>query len=381
LTELLLVRNVLILLLVVTHLCAEAQAKVPCEVAREALATASSIRMLSAVKEVPCIVQSKSEMKDFISATIKEEASSDRMNFEERIFKKVKLIPKDYNYTQGLSEIYLSQIAGYYDVKAKHYVMADWLPKMLQPAISVHELTHALQDQHFNLDKFTDQKTGSTDSILARAALVEGDATAVMVDYTAMLAGGQKLATLKSTEKFLLQNLFFGGLSMGAIKAPESLKFILTFPYSSGFRFAHALMGRNGYQSLTEAFKFPPQSTEQILHPRSKYPFEAPTIVEPFTEHLPEGSKEIFRDSLGEFVTSLVVTAFNQDRGKAANAAAGWGGDTIVLYERSLPDKGDTVVWNTVWDTKNDAQEFCDVFKSVDMSVFCRDSSVRITFD
>ncbi len=376
-------RNFLISLLVFTYLSSEAEAKVPCAVAREALATASSIRNLTPVKEVPCIVQSKPEIREFISVTIKEEVFSNRMNFEERIFKKLRLIPTDYNYTQGLSEIYLSQIAGYYDVKAKHYVMADWWPKMLQPAISVHELTHALQDQHFNLEKFIDQKTSTTDSILARSALVEGDATAVMLDYTSNLAGGQKVASLKSTEKFLLQNLFFGGLSMGAIKAPESLKFIISFPYSSGFRFAHNLLNRNGYQSLTEAFKNPPLSTEQILHPKDKYPFEAPKTVEAHTAHLPEGSREIFRDTLGEFITSLVLTAFNQDRVKAANAAAGWGGDTIVLYKLATPDRGDidVVVWNTVWDTKNDAQEFCDAFKFVDASVYCEDSSVRVTFN
>lgn len=363
-----------------------AQADISCNVAKEAMQKASALRKLSSLRSVPCVVQNQDEVRAFINTSIERDLVKERVAYEERVFKAIGFLPKDYDYLKGIIELYLSQIAGYYDPNAKRYVMAGWIPELMQPATAVHELTHALQDQHFNLATFIDQKKDVTDVSLARSSLVEGDATAVMTDYVSELSGGKPLAESRSVDGSIMQQLLSLSLGMGSINAPESLKFMLLAPYSSGLRFAHALLLRGGYSAITAAFRAPPQSTEQILHPE-KYPSESPVKVEPVTDHLPANAKEVYRDTLGELVTSLTLAASLPSRDAAAQAAAGWGGDTIVLYNISPPDStgsAEAVVWNTQWDNKAEAAEFCTQVKIAlkrreKVTVVCDEVTVRVT--
>ena len=129
-----------------------------CSLAPEALKVAEEIRGLSPKRAVPCKVKDKAQVLTSLNQIIEREVTPEKIKNEELIFKKLKVIPNDFNYKEGLLKLYTSQLAGFYDPIEEYYVTASWLPEIMQTPIAVHELVHALQDQHYNLDDFIDSK-------------------------------------------------------------------------------------------------------------------------------------------------------------------------------------------------------------------------------
>jgi hypothetical protein len=325
-----------------------------CKVAKSALSAAVTIRGLRSRGSVPCTLHNKEEVRSYIKRKIEVEYPKVKLDNEEYVMKVLGFIPEDFNYSEEILKLYLSQIGGYYEPTTKSYVMAAWLPEMMQAPIAVHELTHALQDQTFDLKSFYDEKNSAS----ARAALVEGDATAVMSDYGAKLVGGEPLAKLPSVENLIAQQVMGVGVAMGTSSAPTSVKFQLIFPYTSGLRFVHHLLRKDGYRAVNAAFKEPPLSTEQILHPE-KYLKEPPVIIP--RSSLVSDEKDAYFDTLGEFFISLLLAEHIGDQGMVSEAAKGWGGDTIAL--ESI-EKEKILTWVTSWDTQKDATQFLEALNT-----------------
>ena len=153
------------------------------------MSTASRLRGLKVKREVPCRLQDKAQVERYLRSAIEEKVPKQKLELEGEMYRLIGAIPKDYDYLNGLVAVYTSQLGGYYEPGEEYYAMAAWMPGVLQMPIAVHELTHALQDQHYALEKFIDQKSESSDQLMAKSALVEGDATAVMIDYSRMIVG------------------------------------------------------------------------------------------------------------------------------------------------------------------------------------------------
>lgn len=351
-----------------------AQAEQLCNIAASAIRKASQIRSLEIVKPVPCVVHNHQQIKEYLLYAIDERVPAARLAGEEKAYKAIGFIPHEYQYKEGIIQLYLSQIGGYYDPEKGRFVMASWMPVAVQNAIAVHELTHALQDQYFNLHTFLDPKTMDTDELLARAALVEGDASAVMIDYTRQLVGQAPIEKESNINSIMLQNLAGVGLVTGSLNAPETIVQLMVFPYTSGLRFAHALLREGGYKRIDSAFKSPPLSTEEILHPakfsssrRDYLDFEGAKIV---PEGISKDYRIVYEDTLGEFVIASTLAAHLTDKAAANLAAQGWGGDRIVLLEGredNAKEKpfGEIAVWHTNWDSDEDAVEFYEAYKQV----------------
>jgi hypothetical protein len=145
--------------------------------------------------------------------------------------------------------------------------------------------------------------------------------------------------------------------------APAYMKDDFLFPYQYGLDFVNELYGKNKWQSIDDAFKDPPVSTEQILHPE-KYPSDVPVkvTVPDLSATLGKGWTEVDRNVMGEWYTYLVLadgrdSSFRLDTQTAKDAAAGWGGDTYVYYTDDAT-KQFVLVWDTQWDTANDSDQF-----------------------
>jgi hypothetical protein len=331
-----------------------------CDIAKEAIQKASVIRNLKIKAPVPCQVHSKEEVKQFILNTVNTKIPPEKLAMEEVAFKALGLVPEEFPYAQGVVDLYVSQLGGYYDPEKKYFVMAGWLPAMMQPTIAAHELTHALQDQYYNLSSFLDPKADNSDAQLARSALVEGDATAVMMDYMRGLAGQPGISTEKDMNSFMLQNVMGMSLTAGLKNVPQSLQHMLIFPYTSGLRFVHSLLMEKGYPAVDQAFKRPPRSTEEILHPElysSSPSFITFTDDETRREELPEGAFIRYRDTLGEFLVSVLLEMYLPEKLKATTGSAGWGGDRIAIGDDAASGLR-YVVWKTHWDSQKDAEEF-----------------------
>ena len=315
----------------------------------------SELRQLSILKDVKSGAQSRTEIERMIIKNLDAETTPAEMHSAEVLLKFFGLAPKNFAYRAFLIKLLTEQVAGYYDPKAQQFYLADWIELEGQKPVMAHELTHALQDQHFNLKRFENWPKGDSDAQLAAHALVEGDATLAMTLYMAknpMIAlafinslGGQEAAT----EQFN--------------KAPRALRESLLFPYEEGSAWATQLYKRGGWEMVSQAFTKLPQSSEQILHAEKYFSYEAPhkLTLPDLKSVLGPGWKKLDDDVNGEWGCYLILEEFLNETKESKQAAAGWGGDRFALYETGKPDEF-FVAQLTAWDTPLDAQEFFSAY-------------------
>lgn len=332
-----------------------------CRIAKSAFQDVVEIRGHAKKREVPCKVQNIEEVKRFLLNTINKKISPTKMEMEELVYKAVGMIPEDFDYRKGLVEFYASQAGGYYNPEKKEFVMAAWMPGLLQTTVAVHELTHALQDQYYDLEAFTDDKKFTTDELLARSALIEGDATAVMTDYARKLIGQPGIGTEADVDGMMLQNAIGFSVMAANVSVPKGIQMLLFFPYTSGLRFVHRLLRQGGYRAVDKAYKRVPLSTTEILHPE-KYLKEEATIPEKLSvnEVLASSGEDpgamLYKDVLGEFFISVLLQSLGENGLIAAQGAAGLRADCIVVVAKA--GGGKAVYWQQKWESLKDLTEF-----------------------
>ena len=361
----------------------------------EVLKETSELRQLSIIKPVPSSTQSREEIQRAIIKNLNEETSPADLHATEVILKKLGLAPPDFNYRDLIVRLLTEQVAGYYEPKTQQFHLADWIDADGQRPVMAHELTHALQDQHFNLRRFEKWPKGDSDAELAAHSLIEGDATLAMVLYIT----SNPLRALT----FLKSIGTMAGASEELNKAPRAVRDSLLFPYQEGLNWTRELYRLGGWSEVSEAFTTLPQSTEQILHPAKYLAREAPVKVvlpdltvmlnskrsevrsqrseirdqqsegrgqksdrtqkslspTPKTQP-PSPWKRIASDVNGEFGFYLILDEFLKSPAESRRAAAGWGGDRFDLYENAQGQV--TYVSVSAWDTENDAREFFDAY-------------------
>lgn len=309
----------------------------------------SEIRELSVLRRVKSGAQSRSEIERMVIKNLDADTTPAEMHATELILKSFGLAPPDFEYRSFLIKLLAEQVAGYYDPKAQQFYLADWIDIDGQKPVMAHELTHALQDQHFNLKRFDKWPKGESDAELAAHALIEGDATLAMTLYLAkhpMIAlGFLRTSQETSTEQFN--------------RAPRSLRESLLFPYQEGLKWATQVYRRGGWTMISKAFTKLPRSSEQILHPEKYLAYEAPVklTLPSFRPALGPKWKHIDNDVNGEWGYYLILDEFVNNANESKQAAAGWGGDRFALYEgpKGLPA---FVAQITAWDSDADAKEF-----------------------
>ncbi len=257
------------------------------------------------------------------------------------------LLPRDYPLKQKYIELLGEQIAAFYDQhQHKLFMFADAsLASAQNRIILAHELTHALQDQHFGLLKMPLEIKNNDDRAFAASALIEGDATLVMSQY-------------------MLQNISLSGLrdNLGAAvtqnmkqlqDAPRYLREMLVFPYLRGQEFCATIFARDGWEALDAVYKNPPSSTSQILHPEK---FLAETHEESvaidFGDTSVNGEKPLADNVLGEMGTRILLSQTIDAKG-AELIAANWCGDRYLVF-----NNGNALIWKSHWSDADAAQKF-----------------------
>jgi len=346
-----------------------------CKLVGTAIEEASSVRGLKIKKAVPCSLQQKTEVEEYLRSTLDKKVPSERIANEGKVYELLGLVPVGYDYLNNLIKLYTEQLGGYYDTENKRYVMASWLPAAMQMPIAVHELTHALQDQHFDLESLLDEKNDNSDSLLARSSLIEGDATAVMLDYARRIGHERPLAKEGSVSAFMMQNITGAMLTGSVSAAPSAIQAMVIFPYVSGLRFVHTVLKEGGYEAVNQTFKNLPVSSEQILHPElyleKKKSFEVPPPPNDSPVPALKFAGAVYQDRLGEFVVSTLLATYISPL-QASTAASGWGGDQLWLF-RTAGQKN-ILVWRLLWDTEQDAGEFIEALKLAYEKRFSRKS-------
>jgi hypothetical protein len=221
-------------------------------------------------------------------------------------------------------------------------------------SLLAHELTHALQDQHFDLLKLLTAKPYSFDRAEAAFAVVEGDAMNVQ---RRLEAGDAAWSRRTPDDAARLEEARFAAYrqELGAMFPPLLIE-TFVFRYRDGARLVETARRRGGEQAVNELFTRPPASSEQVLHPEKYFADEAPREISVDDGKLSAGGWRLVTSTpLGELgVRGALLKTLS--RREAERAAAGWGGDQAYLFERSKD--GALFVWKSVWDTPDDAGEF-----------------------
>jgi hypothetical protein len=277
----------------------------------------------------------------------------ERLRADEEILKLLGLIDEDADLRDLAGSLFGEGVAGYYDPRDGRLRVVEGAGtgnRVLAEMVLAHELTHALEDQRFGLE----ESQATDDRSLARAALHEGTATALMTAY---------VQEHFSTEEAL------GGLLGSAFEdtgdLPPFVEAQVLYPYVGGERFVSHLLRRAGgrWDLVDTAYKLrPPASTEQVLHPAAYLGADEPQPVRlRASAVLGEGWRRAAAGTWGELQTRELLGS--------SRASAGWGGDRYELWRS---EAGDALIMRWRWDTPRDVAEFDDRLRELQLGVVTR---------
>ena len=198
-------------------------------------------------------------VEKYLVEKMNDDKDAKRMERSEIVLKKFGLLDRDFQLRPFLLQLLKEQIEAFYDSKTKTVNLLDWATPDTQKPVLAHELTHALQDQHVDLDKWEESGTSEdisrnvkqdnehiqTDEVdTAREAVLEGQAMAVYLDY-ALAPSGKSLLTAPD----IVDNMADSGDTSDSpvlARAPLVLKESLLFPYQDGLRFEQTVLKDEG---------------------------------------------------------------------------------------------------------------------------------------
>ena len=331
---------VLFVLACAPALLAQSQAQTPdSSRALEALA-APIYQQLAALKGMtspghppPVLLRSREDNRRFMEQEMNRRYSPARIEAERKTLVAWGLIPADYDLRTLFLDLMQEQISAYYDPRAKVMVVGDWLPPEQQRAALIHELVHALQDREIALDGFISPDPGRGDQLLARQALIEGEAVALTIDFLLKVQNMDitMLPDLSNTQGLIATSA--GGPMIA--KAPKFLRDLLLFPYLEGVGFAYQLRKAHPWSAMSALYRDPPRSTAQIMDPAKRLGAlrEDPVpLTLPGLAPLLPGRTLVSDDEMGEFGLGAVI-GLHLGELEGRRAAIGWRGDRFQVWE------------------------------------------------
>ncbi len=332
------------------------------------------LRRLEFKQPIPIRTRTAKELRERILEELKEEYPPARMEAVRKAGIRLGLFPPGFDLGATLTDLLTEQIAGFYDPKRKELCLVDraaaggmekiaeGLLEMMsglqaRDVYAIHELTHAVQDQHYDLETLPIEVRDDDDLVMAVKSVVEGDATYVMFDALARTMG-------QTADTMSTQGMGAGAMPLGgaADRAPDYLKQSLVFPYFAGLHFVQKARRQGGWPRVDALYADLPASTEQVLHPE-KFFGDARDVPQRLAwgalAALPEADwTRLESNVLGEFGVRMFLKARGVRIG-ANRFAAGWDGDRYHVY---APKEGGRMLllWVSTWDDAGEAAEFSD---------------------
>ncbi len=304
-------------------------------------------------------LRSKQEIRAYLIQADKEDKNDARRYADDKSLEAFGLIPRNFPLDAFMLDVLTEQVAGLYDPKAKEFYIADWIPSDEQRDVMSHELTHALEDQSFDVDPWIKAARPNDDAELARDSVSEGTALAAMLDYSLR---DQHLSVREIGDVTEL-------IRPGAVEemdkdsklaqAPMVIRDSLLFPYIAGTSFSQQfLKAHTGWQDLHLLFEHPPVSTQQIIHPDFYLKGVGPAkVTMPKLQGVvPADWKPLEENVMGEFGLEAILKQF-LDPARAAQLAPSWDGDRYALFE-DAKTKELRLVFLLALETKDDAARF-----------------------
>lgn len=363
----------------------------------------AELRGLPFKADVPAEYQDSAAFRAYVKGEIARELPPSRAEPLVEAYVHLGLLEKKLDLAKTLEDALVSQAGAYFDPKQKKFflVMVPTSDSALD-TISAHELTHALQDQHYDLEAYYPHDASGKpllddDAMNARRFVVEGDATFAMMAYmtkemanldplapaqlpamqmqTAMMAG-MSIEQLKEMSKAQSAGADMGHEIKQAMDAMDSIPLILMVPlmesYTKGALPVFTAFKQGGWAEVAKLYETPPDSTEQVLHPAEKL---YPTRDRPKKIALaaPRGHTLVLSEVIGELGWRVYFMMWNKAVSDAA--AAGWDGDRFVVARGA--DGKPVGLIATTWDSESDAAEFARAYRESLVARFGGDGSKR----
>ena len=319
----------------------------------------SGLRPLKPIRRAPI---SRQAIRELVKTRLAEDVSTEQIRHEELFLKKFGFVEENFNLAEQLVEVLTEQAAALYDFKTKTLYLATWAPEELQEPALVHELVHALEDQHFNLGKFSKKSKGA-DQDLARSAVVEGQASWVMIEYV-----------LRQSGQSMMGNSLLAAAAAGSSRfeaerypvysaSPLYLREALLFPYTEGLLFHQAVIEEYGTEGFTRVFRRPPISTQQILLPAAYFEQRKPTRPALPAIKLSRRFKKTSQGEIGQLDHFILLKQYFREE-QAESLAPRWRGGVYRIRETKSRDQG-VLFYAVDWERPSDAALYFDLYQQV----------------
>ncbi len=358
------------------------------ELARTISATVEELRGLKFKKPVAVKVVDDAVARAHFKARLEKFMPAEKTRFQQAAHIQLGLLPKGTDVIDEMLDVLEEQAGGYYDPDQDTFFILDDMPRSVGPMLMAHELTHALDDQHYKIDQLLEASADDDDRGAALAAVVEGSGTLVMSVYLMREIAGGRLSMNALLE---LQKSEAGKAEKLKASAPLLQRTLLS-SYVLGQTFL--LRGDIGRlkspdpRDIDKAFQDLPESSEQILHPEKYWqsPRDRPQAVRvpDLSAQIGKGWTLSLSGHLGELSLAVMAGAAALNPGSAeisqparwTNAAAtGWDGDVYQHYTRG----GSAItVLATRWDSDQDAMEFDRAVPALERRVTRRGKAVVV---
>ena len=367
------------------HIITPAEAKELFQSVDEIIQFASKDTLLPLKHPVKKAMVDRAGVEKYVGEKFKDDADRIRFERSELVLKKFGLLPRTFNLHDFLIKLLGEQVAGYYDEKTKTINLLNWVSLDLQKPVMAHELTHALQDQSFDLEKMMKkdeeiEKRGPEDpnalvkideESTCRTAIMEGQAMIVMLDYI-LAAGGKSVQTSPEFVDLMQAQMEKKGESPIFESAPLLLREELTFPYSEGMKFIRDLLVSGGKElAFTKVLQRMPTTTREILEPQEYLAGRhVPPLLLPDLSFLKKDYEPFDAGAVGEIDVSILLKQYAEEE-VAKRLSPEWRGGAYYAVGRKgikPPDPNSSahvgLIYVSKWATDKAAQEFAKIYAS-----------------
>ena len=367
----------------------------------------AEIRGLEFKRSISVEHQSLDDFEVYLDAQLAKQMPEQRVKHFGKVVKKLGLYrgPEIEDLNAMIKMVMKSQAGAYYDPSTEtFYVLMGDLPEMLMGGLYSHELYHGLQDQYFDLDRYVLSGAAeglNDDELMARQAVVEGEATYIMtlwtmksllgsipnpqmLEMTIRMQSEMDVDTLRSMLKSgAVADMMTDELSASIEAMDQIPPFMiesLIGAYLKGMAFVFEIQ-KQGWEKVEELYSNPPSSTEQILHPEKWLAGE-----DPFRLQWPDfegddlfGGWEVLDvNTVGEVQWRIIFAEYEM-KNIAKAASAGWDGDTFAVLKRDGSDDLLLLLY-TSWDSEAEAEEFAGAYRDL-LEVKYPDGSEQVRVD
>ncbi len=325
----------------------------------------SAITGLAFTRDVPYALITKNQLRKYLERRLHDTMKPEDARAEELTLKMLGLVPQDFDLRKNTLELLTEQAAAFYDYDQKRLFVLEGAGGGDEDLVAlVHEMAHALADQHFHLSKFIHEGMKSDDGATARQAVMEGQATWLMAAYVEKEGGGPAEIPpgviemmKKSVETSAVQQ--YPVFSQAPLYIRESL----VFPYADGLAFQDAVFRKLGKDAFSEVFVHPPASSGQILHPDRYLGRGAFTIPDPPAIPGAREFRKLAEGSLGEFDFRVLLTQYTSAEEGVAAAEHLSGGAYELLEHKH--EKFPALGLASVWDSPESARKYFELNRRV----------------